>query len=192
MAANPKSGFWRICRICFRRFRLIVWLLILLLLSSLIYLNQVGLPGFVKTPLLEKLRARGLDLQFSRLRLRWYQGIVAENVRFGRTDEMAGPRLLVQEVQVGINPKALRRLQLQVDSLTLRRGTLLWPIYQTNSLPRELALEKIETELRFLPDDLWALDNFKAAFAGANIRLSGLVTNASAIREWKFLQGQRT
>ena len=190
MAARPKSHFWRICRICFRRFRIALWFLILLLLAGLVYLNEIGLPGFVKKPLLEKLRARGLDLQFSRLRVRWYQGIVAENVRLGSADQRLGPELLVEEVQVGIDAKALKRFQMQVDSVTLRHGKLLWAINQSNSLPRELVLEKIETELRFLPDDLWALDNFKAAFAGADIRLSGLLTNASAVRKWKFLQGQ--
>ena len=71
MAPAAKSRFWRKCRIYFRRFRITVLLVILALLGALIYLNQSGLPGFVKRPLLEKLRARGVDLEFSRLRLRW-------------------------------------------------------------------------------------------------------------------------
>jgi hypothetical protein len=71
----------------FRRLRIGVWVLILTLLGGVLYLNQIGLPDFAKQPLLENLRARGLDLQFSRLRLRWHYGIVAENVRFGRADE---------------------------------------------------------------------------------------------------------
>ena len=63
-----------------RRLRITIWLVILALVGALAYLNQVGLPNVVKRPLLEKLRARGIDLQFSRLRLRWYHGIVADNV----------------------------------------------------------------------------------------------------------------
>src|SRR5258708_24539259 len=92
MPPPKKRRFWRVCRIYFRRLRLVVWLVILLLVGVLSYLNQVGLPDFVKKPLLEKLRARGLDLRFSRLRLRWYNGFVAENVRFARTDEPLSPR----------------------------------------------------------------------------------------------------
>ena len=92
MGTRQKGRFWRTARICFRRFRITVWLLILVLLGGLIYLNQIGLPDFAKKPLLENLRARGLDLQFSRLRLSWYRGIVAENVRFGRADEPLSPR----------------------------------------------------------------------------------------------------
>jgi len=57
MASRPKSRFWRICRIYFRRLRITVWLLILALLGALVYLNQIGLPNLLKKPLLEKLRA---------------------------------------------------------------------------------------------------------------------------------------
>ncbi|HWI57555.1 MAG TPA: hypothetical protein VNZ22_10030, partial [Bacillota bacterium] len=158
----------------------------LVLLTALLYLNQVGLPGFVKKPLLEKLRARGIDLQFSRLRLRWYQGVVAENVRFGHADDPLSPQLTLKEVQVRLNARALARFQLQVDSLALHQGRLVWPLTETNPGPRQLSLENIQTELRLLPDDQWALDHFTAGFAGANIRLSGTITNASAVREWKL------
>jgi hypothetical protein len=91
MAARQKGRFWRNCRTYFRRVRITVWLVILALLGGLVYLNRVGLPGFAKKPLLEKVRARGFDLQFSRLRLSWYHGLVAENVRFGRADEPLSP-----------------------------------------------------------------------------------------------------
>src|SRR5690242_20363831 len=100
MGVQQKGGFWRTCRVCFRRLRICIWMLLLLVLASLLYINQIGLPGFVKTPLLDTLRARGLDLQFSRLRLRWDQGIVAEDVRFGPADQQLSPHLRVAEVQV--------------------------------------------------------------------------------------------
>src|SRR5205823_4330922 len=97
-----KSGFWRICRICFRRFRMMIWLLLLFVL-----------------------------------------------------------------------------------------GRLVWPIAETNHTFRELSIENIQTELRLLPNDQWALDNFRAAFAGASIRLSGTITNASAVRDWEFLRTKK-
>src|SRR5215470_6319056 len=94
---RPKSRFWRLCRIYFRRFRITIWFLVLAVLGVLVYVNQIGLPGLVQRPLLETLRNHGIELQYSRLRLRWYQGIVAENVRFGRPDQPRGPRLTVDE-----------------------------------------------------------------------------------------------
>src|SRR5258708_33270126 len=109
-AHKPKRRFWRVCRIYFRRLRLAVWLVILVLVCALAYLNQVGLPEFVKKPLLEKLRSRGLDLRFSRLRLRWYIGIVAENVSFGRTDEPLVAQWTASDVQLQIDRHALTAL----------------------------------------------------------------------------------
>jgi hypothetical protein len=186
MAPRRKSQFWRLCRIYFRRFRITVWFIILVVLGSLLYVNQVGLPGFVKKPLLDRLRVRGLDLQFSRLRLRWYQGIVAENVRFGQPDEPLSPSLTLAELQVRLNYRALSRFQVQVDSVMLRKGRLVLPLAQTNQPSRELTVENIQSELHFLPDDQWMLENFKAQIAGATIRLGGIVTNASSVRDWKL------
>ena len=54
-----------------------------------------------------------------------------------------------------------------------------------------MAIDNIQTDLRFLPNDEWALDNFTATFAGARIELSGTVTNASAVRDWRFFQGRQ-
>src|SRR5260370_8863589 len=146
-----------------------MWLVILALVGSLVYLNQVGLPGFVKGPLLEKLRARGIDLQFSRLRVRWYHGIVAENVRLGPAEGPLSPKLTLSEVQVRLNPHALARFKLQVDSLILRHRRLTWPIPQTGQPLRELSVENIQTELRLLPNDQWALDEFRGGFWGVHL-----------------------
>ena len=189
--AYRKRGFWRTCRVYFRRFRITVWLLILALLGAMLYLTQVGLPAFAKQPLLDNLRARGIELQFSRLRLSWQLGIVAENVRFGRADEPLSPELRVALVQLRLNHRALSRLQIQIDSLLLRQGRLVWAFADTNQAPRQLAVENIQTELRFLPGDEWALDHFTAGFAGASIQLSGTVANASAVREWRVLKADQ-
>jgi hypothetical protein len=188
MAPRTKNRFWRLCGIYFRRFRITLLFVIFILVSALVYLDQVGLPGFVKKPLLQKLRDRGLDLQFTRLRWRWYHGIIAENVVFGRTDQPTGPQITAQQVQVRLDNRALLRLQFQVNSLIVKQGRFTWPIAETNTAPRELSVSDIQTELQLLPGDVWKLDNFQASFAGAGIQLSGAITNASAVRDWKLLQ----
>ena len=183
--------FWRIARRLFRWFRIFVLLLLLGGVIAGIYLNQVGLPDFIKRPLLEELRARGVELQFTRLRLRWYRGIVAENVHFGRAHEPLGPQLSLGEVEVRLNMAALKKRHLQVDSLLLHQGRLVWPLTETNQPPEELFMDNIQTELRLLPNDQWELDKFQAHFAGAKMRLAGTLTNASAIRDWTFLRTSR-
>ena len=163
------------------------WLVILVLLGALLYLNRVGLPGFVKKPLLQKLRTRGIDLQFTRLRWRLDHGIVAENVHFGRADESSSPKLTLDEVEVNLDYRALARLQFQVESLILRRGSLVWPIRSSNTPPRSLCGINIQTELHLLPGDRWQLDHFGARFAGGDFQLTGTITNASAVRDWKWV-----
>jgi hypothetical protein len=172
----------------FRWLRIAVLLLILALLSAGTYLNRIGLPDFLKRPLVEKLRARGVDLEFARLRLRWYRGIVAENVRFGRAEATNSPRFTLREVEVRLNHQALARLQLQVDSLALSHGRLVWPIAQANQASRALTVDDITAQLRFVPNDEWALDDFHANFAGVRFELAGNVTNASSVRDWPFLR----
>lgn len=191
MAQPGKRSLWQTCRVYFRRFRIAVLLFILALVGALVYLNQIGLPDFVKKPLLAKLRDRGVDLQFTRLSWRLPHGIVAENVRFGGAGEASRLNLTAKELQVRLNYPALAKLRLQINSLLILRGVLTLAIGETNGPPRILSLENIQAKLLFLPDDLWKLQNFRVDFAGANIQVSGEITNASAIRNWKFSQGKQ-
>ena len=73
---------------------------VLLLAAALgLFLNKVGLPEFVKERVIAQARAKGLEVQFSRLRLRWYRGIVAENLHVQGTNSMAGPQLFVHALR---------------------------------------------------------------------------------------------
>jgi len=192
MAPRNHSRFWRSVRIGFRRVRIAGWLMILCLICAGYYLNEIGLPDFVKAPLLDRLRERGLNLHFTRMRWRWYRGIIAENVSFGRADGNGlAPRLTLKEMELRLNHRALLHGQLQVDSLLLRQGRLAWPVSAPPEPPRELALENIQTELRLLPDDVWQLEPFRAWFAGANIQFRGTITNATAIRAWPIFRARK-
>ena len=116
MATPVKPRRWHRFRVIFRRCRITVWLVILALTAAVLYLNVIGLPDFLKTPLLEKLHARGLDLKFTRLRWTPLHGIVAENVFFGRTNDVSSPQLTLKEVQVRMDYAALFKRQFQVQA----------------------------------------------------------------------------
>ncbi len=191
MAKQAPSGRWHRFRLIFRRCRITALLLVLVVCAALLYLDTVGLPDFIKKPLIEKLHARGIDLRFSRLRWQPFRGIIADNVFFGGTNATPTPELTLKEVQVGLDYSALFNKQFQVDSLNLRQGRLSWPIGESNQPPRELSVDNIQSDLQLRTNDVWVLDNLQAQFAGANIQLSGAITNASAIRDWKFLQSQQ-
>ena len=189
MATNARHRFWRLGRIYFRRFRISIWLVILLILCSLLYLNRVGLPDFVKRPLVNKLREQGVALEFSRLQLHWSDGFVAHDVSFGSMLGPAAPQLLATKVQIKLHLKPLLHGQLQVDSLGLSGGRLQWIPVNSNTPLRSLTVDNIEARLRLLPGDQWRLDDLHARFAGVDILVSASITNATAVRDWEFLKG---
>ena len=120
-------GFWRKCRIAFRCARFTVWAVLLLLLAAFGWFNLVGLPNFLKTRLVTALHERGVQLEFSRMRLRIIHGLICDNVRMGEATTSDGPVLTAREVQLRVNFPALLRLHLQVDGLVVREGNLTFP-----------------------------------------------------------------
>ncbi|HEX9047292.1 MAG TPA: hypothetical protein VF988_09720, partial [Verrucomicrobiae bacterium] len=185
---SSKPGFWRKCRIALRCARFIIWAAVLLLLVALGWFNLVGLPGFLKTRLVTALHERGVQLEFSRMRLRFVHGLVCDNVRVGESQAYDGPVLTAREVQLRVNLAALLKLHFEVDGLVLRKGQLALPTSATNSL----ALTNLDTELRFSGNDTWTLDRLSADFAGANLLLAGEISHAAEIRHWKMFSGAKS
>ena len=189
MAKLDKQRLWRILRRGFRWCRIVFLLLILLGVGAFIYLNKVGLPNFLKTRLLAELRSHGLELEFQRLHLNWYQSILAEGVRIRATGQTNGPQLQLKEIQLRLNFDALKQGRVQVDSLLLTQGRLELPLTSSHASALPLAIEGIQTELHFRPGDLWELDQFQAQCLGANLHLAGTVTNAGFLRQLSVTRG---
>jgi hypothetical protein len=189
MSPQVPSRFRRAVRRVWRACRVTGLLLLLAVVVGALYLNRRGLPEFAKRPLLEKLRARGLDCEMSRLRLSLHRGLVGENVRFGRA-AAAGPRLTARSIEVQLDYHALLRRRLHITAVVLYQARLAWPVAGDRQPPRELVVENIRAGLRLRPGDEWVLDDFHARFAGVEFTAAGAVTNASAVRDWPWLQGQ--
>jgi len=183
-----RPGFWRKCRVCFRWFRITMLMLVLAAVCAFVWVNRIGLPDFLKTRLVQALHSRGMDLEFSRMRLRVMRGIVAENVRIGDARIAGSPSLSLEEIQLRLDHHALLHWHLQIDGLILRQGELNWPIPQS----RSLALDDILASLRFQTNDTWSLNNFSARFAGAQINLSGEIAHAPEISRWEIFQGRKS
>jgi hypothetical protein len=180
MTSQP--GFWRKCRIAFRCARFTVWGAMLVLLAAFAWLNLIGLPGFLKTRLVGALQQRGVQLEFTRMRLRIVHGLICDNVRIGAAEGGSGPVLTAREVQLRINFAALLHWRLQVDGLVLRQGKFVMPVAPNDSL----TLTNIEGELRILPDETWSLDRLRAGLSGATVELGGEIAHAPEFRNWKL------
>lgn len=191
MARKPQSRWWRISRRVFRWCRIGVWLLVLAVIIAAVWLNRVGLPDFLKEQLVTELRSRGISLQFTRMRLHWYRGIIADNVRVGKPADTNAPHLSATEAELLLSGNALLHRKLQLTGLALRGGRMTLPVWGTNDAPRELVVERIGGELRFAPPDEWELQNLHAEAFGVKLLLGGAVTNASALQRIKLTRKPR-
>ncbi len=185
-----RSGFWRKCRAGFRWCRRAVLAAVVALICAFVWFDRVGVPDFLQQRLVESARERGVELEFSRLRFSLIRGLIAENVRLGHTaaDGSGSPAFSAQEVRLELDDSAVFRGRLQLDGLVLIQGKFVLPLSPTNALK----LDGIQTELRFLENDTWSLDNFKAGFAGAQFALSGDIAHAPEIRGWAIFRGAGT
>ena len=182
------SGFWRKCRTGFRWFRITALLAVLALVCALVWFNRIGLPDFLKRRLVQTLHTRGIELEFTRMRLNLVRGLVVENVRLGHAQTPGDPTFSVDEIQLQLNYRALLRRQWQINGLVLRQGKFIWPL-ATN---QPLTLDHIHTDLRFQANDTWSLDNFHADFAGTRLALSGDIAHAPELRNWDIFRGKKS
>lgn len=181
MGDQPR--FWSNWRAHFRMCRICVLLLIFALVCAVLWLNQIGLPDFVKQPIVNALRQRGIAFQFVRLRLNFIHGLVADNVLIGG-ETPGSPSLSLQELHLQLDYGALLQRKLQLRGVVLRQGTFTLPLSDTNDPSSVLTISHIQTELSFRTNDVWTLDNFEASFAGARFILSGELTHADQATNW--------
>ncbi len=185
MPPPAKRSFWQKIRRPLRWCRICLLSLAFAILGGFIYFNTIGLPDFVKSRLVAKLQARGVDLAFTRLRLRWYRGLVADSVTLAGKEYAESTQFSAREVALKPDWAALRRFRFEITSLIIRDGYLRIPLVSTNEPTVSFAVDRIQTELRLLPGDRWELDRFEADSLGARVNLEGILTNASLIRNWQ-------
>ncbi|MCI0747967.1 MAG: AsmA-like C-terminal region-containing protein [Verrucomicrobia subdivision 3 bacterium] len=189
LARRPK---WkRILRTSFRWFRILVLLAAFLVVLTGFFLNKVGLPEFLKQRLINQARATGWEIEFSRVRLLWPQGIVADDLHLRRTNGLQGPNLFVQRAECGLNFEAFTHLKLDVNSFRLAGGRLVWPLSRPGETRRPFTLNDVAGELSFLPNDEWRLRFLEGNLLGAQVSFNGVITNGSLIRDWRIRRPRR-
>src|SRR5580658_6409926 len=100
---KPVRLFLRIFKWC----RVTILFSIFLVVAALSYLQLVGLPDYLKNPLLRALRQRGFEAQFASARLEWGPSILIENAAFSPTNQATGPRLSAEWTQLKLNAGAI-------------------------------------------------------------------------------------
>jgi len=173
---------WRRLRWLFRWCRIGVLFSLFVALVAVVFLHTIGLPDWLKNQLLAELAARGVYLSTERMAVRWYHGVVAEQVAWAPNSDPKAPRLQIGELAIKLNTRALLNGVLQVDSLGLRDARISLDLSEAGQPPQPLVLDHINTDLRFLQNDVWEVDEFEAALLGVKIHLLGTIAHASSLR----------
>lgn len=154
--------------------------------STLLYLNQVGLPDFAKSMLQQELAANGLNLEFDRLRWGWQQGLVAEQIQLEVTRTNTQPTLTAESLKIQLNRQALLTGKPEVTSVMLANAQLGIPVPGLESeLPELFEINKVRSQLSFPSPNQWLLESFQAECMGIQLELTAEITNAFAIRSWQ-------
>ncbi len=149
--------------------------MLVILLYAFVHLNQIGLPDFAKTPLLEQLRSHGFELDFSRMRLRLGRGIVVEHVNLRRTGEVAGEQVFCTQLQLKLRWSDLISVEIPtITAVTLHGGRFTLPLQpDPQQAPFVVAVEGVEALLRFDSDTHWILDALEATSHGGRFQAAG-------------------
>ena len=168
----------------FKWCRVTLLLAVLLVVAALAYLQLVGLPDFLKHPLLRALRQRGFDAQFASARLGWGPSIIIENAAFSPTRPSSGLQLSAGWTQLKLNAAALLRARLQVDSFEVLQAGLNLPVSPTNQAP--LSLSDVNLRVTLPSNNLALLNDGSAWFHGIRIHLNGEIRDFLSMRDWKL------
>src|ERR1700744_3586161 len=93
----------RAARTVFRWCRITLWFAVLLVVAAVAYLHLVGLPDFLKPPLLQMVRDRGFDARFTSARLGFGPDVYFENAGFDPEDRSSGPHLSAGLTEIKLN-----------------------------------------------------------------------------------------
>ena len=157
------------------------------MLSGL-YLHLIGLPNFLKRPLVSELSSLGVDLQFQNVKMSWFWGFILEQPVVAAAAQTNGPVFSAAEIELGISAASAFQRKLRFDSIHITQGKITQPLSSTNQLP-PLLIDQIEAGL-IVENNEARVDNFHARFREAEMTVSGTLTNIMAVRDLASLLRQ--
>lgn len=180
-----RPGVVRFRRI-FRGCRMAVWLVLLFIVGALAYLHLVGLPDFLKAPLLRRLQEHGIAAQFTKMQLGWSSGpaISIENAAFSHADDSLSPRLTTAQAELSMNWNAMRHGRIELRSLQVSDAQLRLPISPTNG--DLVLLSDLNLKLQFASNDFVRVSYCRGIFRGVQIDLIGQVAHVQDLQNWKL------
>lgn len=174
---------WRVARVVFRWCRILLLALALGVLGFALYLNRVGLPGFLRDRVLAELRGQGLELQCERLRWAFYRGVLASGVTFGPPETAEGLRASAREVTILPDLSALWEGRLVGRRIAVYGGNLSFTWPGTNGPPLVAALTNLQAQIEFLADGEVELTRLNARLGQVEFQLNGTIVHAAELAQ---------
>lgn len=155
-----------------------------LLLGTLWYLENRGLPEFVKVRILENLRTKGIELDFASMRWTPKDGILVEEVTLVAPKDPNEPSFSAEVVQVRLSPLQWLFQEINIEEAIVHGGHLTMPIDSDIEEVEKFEAVSIATKVKLHSRHWWELEFLNAEMLGLEISCSGSVTNAFAFSEW--------
>lgn len=156
--------------------------LVLLGVAVLGYLNQVGLPGFAKRALQERLAKRGVRVDFDWLRLGLDGSWQAKRLKLGQADTGGELRLALEDVQLRPDYPSLFSGKLAVEELDLSGlGVGVELVTNGTNLP-PVKVDWPKAGLRWDEAGILSTRQLNGEVLGVQLDVSVNVTNALALR----------
>ena len=155
--------------------------MVALVVYCFFHLAYIGLPGFLKEPVLEVVREQGLELDYSRIRFVPLRGLLADQVNIRIRGESDRKPLLVRELGFRFDWKPLFRFSPpRLGAISLSGGTAARAIEGAPGEPAAvLRLEDLSGEIEFGVDDVWRLTWLNADVNGVTLEAMGSVSEIS-------------
>ena len=182
MDAPPKSRLTRRLRAALRWARITALFCLFLVAAAGAYLHLIGLPDFLKRPLLGRLRERGFEAQFSNARLGWGPEVVIDNAAFDCPGQPLVPRFSGERCVARFDLAGLLHRRVKLALLRISQGSLQLPLSAAKG--DFLSVNNVSMDLALLPNDAIRLQVAHASFHGMQIDIQGTVTNFMAARDW--------
>src|SRR3954462_1214373 len=128
MAVSRSRRFWQISRRVFRWFRIFVFFFIFLAVFAAVYLHEIGVPGFIKGPVLDRIHQHGVDVQFSNIRWQWPGSIVVNDAVFALTNQTASPKFSSSKAELHFDIPWSQPKKWTLSGVTVAAGNLYWPV----------------------------------------------------------------
>jgi hypothetical protein len=174
-----------------RLVRLTFLLLLLLLVGTVLYLHEAGLPEFIKKPIVAKLREHGWDVRFKNMRLGTGTSIIIDNPSFRRLDPSFAADISARRTDIHLDATPLLHGRINLSAARIVNGQIRLPLADTNA--GTLSITNVGISLHLLTNGTAELRQGKATFHGVNIHLEGTVTNYAALPGWPiFHTGAKT